>query len=386
MIASGVSAAFPAAADITDIVQLSVAQTVALYGDQITAQYYTTNNAWADCTFTYLGSTSGRVITEGAENLQTAGYASANIDLLFGSDWLWYGVPETAIPNLYQNNVSFQFRLTPSINIEGIAYFRQIIATVRSETFGTGYDPWRSEYRVNSYVSYSPTSIVTYGRALDMSTTDTAANVYFTPYPLNIYDNETVYTSAAKCAFCDVTLQDIDSSTGQENTFDYTGVLLRPTRCTSRIVNFTGDGASQGSYYLMAISCPRVTDGYVLPDVPTTAPDYSGQLDSIITQGAANNTLLQQILAKLDLIYQRMQQQGYNPTLTPAATIPRDLQQYYTGIATAAPSASAINAAAGGGALVPFSDILTASGLGQVFGLLVGLCCAGWVLTRGRSG
>lgn len=336
--------------------------------------------------FTFLGSTSGRVTTDGAENLLTAGVVQANIESLFGSHWLWYGVPETAVPNLYQNNVSFQFRLTPSINIEGIAYFRQIIATVRSETMGTGFDPWRSEYRVNSYVSYSPTSIVTYGWALDMSTTDTAANAYFTPYPLNLNDNTNVYTSAAKCAFCDVNLRDIDSTTGQENTFDYTGVLIRPTRCVSRIVNFTGDGAAQGSYYLMAISCPYVTDGYVLPDVPTTAPDYSGQLDSIITQGAANNTLLQQILAKLDLIYQRMQQQGYNPTLTPAATIPRDLQQYYTGIATAAPSASAINAAAGGGALVPFSDILTASGLGQTFGLLVGLCCAGWVLTRGRSG
>lgn len=137
-------------------------------------------------------------------------------------------------------------------------------------------------------------------------------------------------------------------------------------------------------YYILLVQCPRVTDGYVIPQPETTSPDYSGQLSDIQTGIDANTTLLQQILAKLDLIYQKMQGE-LNPSLDSAQTIPHDLQQYYSGIASGAPSASAINNYSGGASLIPFSSILSASGLGGLFGLLVGIACAGWVLTRGRG-
>lgn len=131
-----------------------------------------------------------------------------------------------------------------------------------------------------------------------------------------------------------------------------------------------------------------MTEGYIVPAESTTAPTVEESLGYLVDGQTAINGNLALILNKLDAIFEGMSGiQMPDPDEPAAETIPTDLQPLYSGIATGAPSASAVNGAIGGASdFIPFNSILSSSGLGSLLGVLAGLCCAGWVLTRGRSG
>ena len=238
-------------AEVTDIVTLTPEQTLALYGDTVYAQYYSTNNTWVDTTFEFLGTSSGLVAS--GDNLTAGGYNAQLQQQLFMGNWLWYGC--RASSDMQSTNAQFQFRFVPSVNVEGIAYFRQIIGSVRSSSHGSGYNPWRSSYYAACYTSYASPNQVFYGRGLDMSTTDSPVDVYFTPDPLH-YNNSYAF-SPSECAFSDIYLQNLVD--GVEQTFSYTGLVFRPSRVVPvTVTEIFGSHENQieRNYYLICMSCP----------------------------------------------------------------------------------------------------------------------------------
>lgn len=385
MTALGGFVAFPVDADILTVVDLTKQQTLALYGTTIQGSYYT-GSEWRSCEFEYFGSSAEQYGSDAENGYITnilaydhTGFTSDGVNsLLRNNEFLFYRCPlPTPAPAGQQS--SLQFDLDFSVPISGIAYFRQIVALgIMNPPYRDIDYPYPEDFYITNSVSYSPTPISCTG-ALN----NYRVQSYFQTYIQSI-TSPAPYHYAESFVFADVYLQDLDPDTGQERTFDISSQNFICSHGVQITLQTIPNSEDYFNYYVIAISTPRVTDGYVLPDV-TTDIDYTQQLDDIIAGQSANTTLLQQILAKLDLIYQKMQG-GLNPSLTPAQTIPHDLRQYYTNIVTGAPSASKINEYAGGAALIPFSSILSASGLGGLFGLLVGIACAGWVLTRGRGG
>lgn len=375
MIALGGFAVFPVNvnADVISTVDLTPEETLALYGVSIPA-VYKSGDTWHNCTFSY-----GGIVYPNAEywdfrGSYPTGYTSWGAYVTNAINSRTYLAYICSFDDAQPDGASeFQFVLSPSLDISGISYYRQNFLFTQRLTY-----PYNSASNVfaSNTVSYSATPVVSpfvggwdgycYGY------------IEFDAWYETSLSNRDIQYQVIDCY-----LQNIVD--GVEQSFSVSAQELHYGY--SFPWSIAPDYDTTDRYYILLVQCPRVTDGYIIPQPETTSPDYSGQLSDIYEGIGANTTLLQAILAKLDLIYQQMQNSGLpSPTLTPAQTIPHDLQQYYSGIASGAPSASAINEYSGGAALIPFSSILSASGLGGLFGLLVGIACAGWVLTRGRGG
>lgn len=139
-----------------------------------------------------------------------------------------------------------------------------------------------------------------------------------------------------KFSITEVLLHDVDVSTGDENDFTISGQNLQWHNPDYYAVS--GDTSSTPGSFILYIGCPIVTDGYILPEPPETTPNYSSRLDTIIDVQNSNNSLLAQILAKLDLIYQAMQQGESSPTLQDPEKIgfdSRTKQEILDGVASA---------------------------------------------------
>lgn len=376
-----VSVAFPvnASADnIITIVDLTAQETLALYGSTISAVYYTSDNTWAQCTYSYVGTVTQPTIEDyDLRGGYPAGFSSWSdymTNAVQNRTYLAYVCSDSdALPT---NNSNAQLILTQSVDISGISYYRQNFLFGRWNV--SPYNAIDAQYCAST-VSYSPTPIISYYAGGwdyyaygDIQVSQWVDDVGF--YPRN----------PVRYQLIDVYLQNLVD--GVEQEFSISEQSIHLGRSASYALPPAYD--TDDKYYVILVQCPRVTDSYIIPQPETTAPNYSGQLSDIYDGIGANTTLLQAILAKLDLIYQQMQNSGLpSPTLTPAQTIPPTLQQYYTGIASGAPSVSAVNSAIGGASdFIPLGAILSSSGLGSLLGVLAGLCCAGWVLTRGRSG
>ena len=374
-----VSVGLSVSADIVPAVTLTPEQTLALYGTSLPA-VYRSGDTWRECTFEFHSfglwdSDNQMPVTDwDFRGAQPSGFASWSdyISYTRTVPRLYYVCSYSDAPYSSPTEDQIKFQISPTLDISGILYYRQ--------NFMMG--KYSSANRINNTfcntaVSYSASPVTSYGKGWDN---------YAAGYIQSFYvgsGSQSNLNTGFRYSLIDVYLENVVD--GEQQEFSVSGQSLSYSRCGTAIIP---NGAQDEVYYVLSIQCPTVSDGYIVPQPPETTPDYSGQLDSISGGISANGTLLQQILAKLDLIYQRMQSNGLpNPSLTPAQTMPRDLQQYYTGVATGAPSVSAVNGAIGGASdFIPFSSVLSSSGLGSLLGVLAGLCCAGWVLTRGRTG
>ena len=367
-------------ADIVPAVTLTPEQTLALYGTSLPA-VYRSGDTWRECTFEFYSF--GLWDSENLMPVTDYDFRGGQPDGF--SSWADYVSYTRSVPRLYYvcnyNDAPYsnpstdeiKFQITPSLDISGILYYRQNIMMGR----GSYSNNWIPYNYCNTSVSYSATPITSYAKGWSNNAAGYIQSFYVGS------GSQSNQNTTFKYNLIDIYLENLVD--GVQETFSVSGQSLTYSRCGTAILP---TASVDETYYVLSIQCPTVSDGYIVPQPPETTPDYSGQLDSISGGISANGTLLQQILAKLDLIYQRMQSNGLpNPSLTPAQTMPRDLQQYYTGIATGAPSVSAVNGAIGGASdFIPFGSVLSSSGLGSLLGVLAGLCCAGWVLTRGRTG
>lgn len=379
----------PAAADTTATTArataradytLTMQETLALYGATLSAQYQDYSNNWHDVEFQFMDFLPSSDISIFSADIHDASTgAPAYIrDYITSCDYLVYAVD----PSSWMINQSDlrNVRITAnfSIDIQDIDIFHQML--------------------LHSYI-YQQATYTPYNFATATST-NAATPINFTSFYYTSSGNtrlESVRLAADLWAY---------NSTGNQGTADFamneiivnTGTGGESFSISAESMSFvapqyvTIDG---NSYFLILIGCPTITEGYYSPDITTTTlPEYMPilsemrlRLDYINIDLEETNERLRLIQAQLQAIYNRMLEDGeISPDLVPAATIPRILDQYYSGIVSGAPSASGISAGASGASIVPLSDIISVSGMGSVFGLLVGLCCAGWVLTTGRKG
>lgn len=393
MTVSAGSAALPTNAETLQTVKLTPEQTLALFGQTISAQYYD-GSAWSDCTFSYYGKSSdykldGWGLTPDTTyntyigQAENTGMSTAEQDtLLRENTFLFYRLNPLDIATSPDNYGRLQFSLDLSLDLSGIKSFRQIYLFAKDRT-GSPTLPQNSMYYYDTSMvvqpSYATQPIIARitPREEQDSKNSRVINYISTPYALH----SQVPVSDGVSPLNYFTMANLGLYRVEPDTtytvFSLNAIELNVNNVRPLVFGTSLQTAELG--YVIAISTPIVTDGYVIPDdTPSGSyPDYT----NILTE---NNTILQQILVKLNQIYDRMQ--TLNPTLTPAQTLPRDLDSIYSGINSGIPDSGALQDSARGMAIVPFSDILSISGLGSTFGLLVGLCCAGWVLTRGRGG
>lgn len=356
-------------------------QTLALYGNELSARYQDYSNNWHDVTFTFSGFLPASDLTIESADIQNASTgAPAYIrDYIRATDFLVYTVNPTSWLINTSDLRTLHITASFSIDIQDIDVYHQIMLH-------------SSLYAPPFYVPYNEVTI---------TSTASASPLFFPTFYYTSGGNtrpETVRISAPFLA---------DNADPQSGMMDFamnecivnSGTSTDSFAISAQTLSLTAPGAitdtSGNNAFVILIGCPTLTEGYYSPDITTEyVPEYMPilsdmrlRLDYINIDLEEVNERLRAIQIQLQAIYERMLQDGVlSPDLIPAATIPRTLDQYYSGIASGAPSASGINAGASGGAIVPLSDIITASGMSQIFGLLVGLCCAGWVLTTGRKG
>lgn len=382
MIVSGVLSVFPANADTLTEVTLTPEQTLALFGQTLNCTYKTQTGS-STCTFTYRDTVNASSNWTWA---YSGGAPAWYRDYVRATNFLEYICPKSSISGSVSSSGAY-INAPFSIDIQRISLFHAPILCSGDQDSPGRVSPSSYPQNVSLISSYSPNEPVVrdfyyhansqylYGR-MDM---------LYIPYDENTWipEMDEKYCCAEVIA---------NSQSETENTsFDVSG--LEMNFFFYPVLRGSATDPSQEYYYVLLIGCPTLTDGYNAPAITTAPIDYSPVLSDInsgvgdinINLNGVNNRL-DAILQKLDAIYARMAQNMPNPSLSPAQTISTDLQQYYSGIASGAPSASAINDYTGGASIIPFSSILSASGLGGLFGVLVGVACAGWVLTRGRGG
>lgn len=390
----GASVALPTNAETLQTVKLTPEQTLALFGQTLNAQYYD-GSAWSSCTFSYYGKSSDYVrdgwglpadttYNTYIGQAENTGMSSQEQDtLLRENTFLFYRLDPLDIATSPDNTGHLQFSLDLSLDVSGIKSYRQIFLFSKDRD-GSPTLPANSMYYYDTAMigqpSYSSNPIV--NRITPRESADNSnsriINYISTPYALHSQVPVSDGVSPLKYfTMGNLGYYKIDQTTGNYTIFSLDAIELDVNNVRPLIFGASLQTAELG--YVFALSTPIVTDGYVIPDDSPSGsyPDYT----DILTE---NNTILQQILVKLNQIYERMQ--TLDPTLTPAQTLPRDLESIYSGINSGIPDSGALQDSARGMSVVPFSDILSISGLGGTFGLLVGLCCAGWVLTRGRGG
>lgn len=358
-------------------VTLTPQQTLALYGQTIPAQYKD-GDSWKNCTFSFyaFGNFSSQVampLTDyDLRGGQPSGFASWQdyIDNNIKVTPRLYYVCSTADAN-YTSPTEDELKLvlSPSIDISGISYYRQNFMFTKYSSAN-----WRGDVYCASTVSYSASPIITYPNGWDNRETGYIESSFVGTWD---YTSE---NSSLRWNLIDLYLDHLEN--GLQTEFSVSTQELHYGR--SGVAYLPPDVVT--TYYILSVQCPTVTEGYIVPEVTTTAPTVEETLSQLVGGQSEINGNLALILNKLDAIFEGMSGLSMPDPDTPEAqTIPVDLQQFYSGIATGAPSASAINDYSGGASLIPFSAILSASGLGGLFGLLVGIACAGWVLTRGRG-
>lgn len=306
---------FDVSADITTYVDLTPEQTLALYGNQISGSYWTGLDYEA-CTFNYLYT-----FTPNQSNIYfedgSGAFSSSIQSYMRERKYLVYYMDSTSLvsDSVIQNDARVTLELHPSVSVSGITYFRQFIG------YSIGQQQISSSYRfpayyysynfISNYASFSPSPLTS--NVYTWSYDPARYAWWASPVPYNLFDDpptELVNSDLfVDWSFFDCYLQNIVD--GSETVFDLTDQTLNFSG-----IKYVGYSQNVGNIpvrdyrYLVILSCPRVTDGYELPEQPETTPNYSGQLDDISDSLTANTTLLQQILAKLDLIYAKMNSQG----------------------------------------------------------------------------
>ena len=310
-------------ASVIDYVDLTPEQTLALYGNTISGAYWN-GSEYDSCTFTYCYTLEPSQIN----SIQASNnFSSSEKDYINDRKYLVYAMD--ADSSSHDNIISYADRVTlqlhPVCSISGIAYFRQFIGFSFSEGTNKNLD-FQKDSNFGPLTQYNYiSSVASYSNVPITTTIKTFTDSGYTCY--NVLRFVLPYTAVGSapssdsgisatnmypvCTFFDVKLENIDSQTGQEQTFDFTQQDMNFANVHSVGWSSTvGNVTVRDYHYLVYISCPRVTDGYVLPDSGGENPDYSGVLDDISGGVSQSNTLLQQILAKLDAIYAKMNSQG----------------------------------------------------------------------------
>lgn len=410
---------------------LTVAQTLALYGQSIPVEIYA-NNATYTKDAVYVGDTNSLTLLNGypQDNTQIT-YCSGNS---YDNRYQWGGTLRIQDTNflIYRVAVdpwsppyseSFSINLTNSIDITAGGFGSQILWSAPTAPL---YSNVANNNAVHSYTSCNYTlygesvqDVETVGSYLAAGTSGTNLDYYGTmymlPYGCEIIENQGTFNfSVSACiqcygavAFAGSTVSGGEPVTvGSQTLFiKNEGNVMPKTAYSINTMTYYNKKQQQGdnsdyACYLF-IQCPTLYGDYTLPgdddsgdvdlsQIESYLSEQSDYLENISEESTVQTRQLIAILAKLEQIYQAMQNSGFNPQLNPttAQTLPRlDWTAQQSAIATGTIAAGDIQS------MTPAAEVLTdeMSGLLSDSGLtlfavgLVSMCAAGWFLTRGRG-
>lgn len=306
-------------ASVLDVVDLTPQQTLALYGNTIPARCFA-NGVWTDCNFTYFGKSSDMVsgyktyVTQSSFLDSDPDYAEKMFE---DSVYLFYRCPVSSLSSQPDIEASMMFDLHFSVDLQGIAYFRQIFGCGVSSA---AYDSnarrpvnGGTSFSMSSSVSYSPLApVVTAGKNTTTANGVTYVRSIFSTIVshTNNFAQDIVVHNESKFAFGDIYLENLVD--GLQQTFSLSSQQFYCSKMVTSILpddvlNPTNNPADYTTYYVICLMCPRVTEGYIFPDDPGgETPPIGDLVHDINVNISGTNTLLQQILAKLDLIYNKM--------------------------------------------------------------------------------
>lgn len=376
--------------------KLTPAQTLALYGSTIEGKYLARDGNWYPLTYSYYGTVrqfnpSPEGYTEGAlpssyswdfrgghpsgftsweSFMHYAGYETPYLVYKLDTDIGNYqGTGGGINDDIPLTNVNFNINF--DIEIAGIKYYDQIIAFQKYATVPPynsamiDFVPPIANCFLTTYCTGRTIPAQSYAKGWTMyDTTPRIWGWFRTRYIKNDEYGSQMTTNPLYYGLIRTYIDVLVN--GEQQPFNVTRQELTLAHSTEQ--------------YLW-IGCPNLTDGYVIPteDESLTIAEINANTGKIVTQ-------LDAVLAKLDSIYNKMI--SLNPSLTGAANIPENLAPYMRSEAFSSGSvnAPALQDAVQGASIIPVGSVVGAAGLGSVFGLLVALACAGWVLTNGRKG
>lgn len=339
-----------ASADIEPTsVELSIQQTLALFGTEFYGSGYTSSNGVSRVTFKYLCMSSELRNLDHLQfwNYYESGGSIAATDAIVtaynSQDFLVYACDAS----LVNNDSSHLFTVyTPfSIDLQNIQFYRERFwfssqADNSRAIYSSTLDTHKSTIQLtssNSAIAYSQlTEVFGSLREPNNSTTLSGFPLMWTnlkksgaPYmlgqPLDLYYHPTGENGAAinfDVNGIDIYMKNVKRYTTPSSIADWFGVEYEGT-------NPVANALFNKDVFFLYIAPPIISDGFVLPDNSGSgsgsSPDYSEQIDNINTNTSQMSANLAAILAKLDLIYRDMYREN-NVSLTPPQTIGFDSQ------------------------------------------------------------
>lgn len=269
------------------IVELTPAQTLALFGSSIDAEYNLNLNEYDDCTFQYVGYVNNVFDSSNITDTDfLTSYTVAN-----SYTYLVYACFDTAYTTSVQYT-DFQFELTPSVSITDLSFFRTSVL-----------------YGITSSSNNNSGSPVAYPSAL---TLDLGSERVSFPC-LTAAAPYTTFRGWIRSAAGDFPLPDGVSSTQyvfgaisctQRDSVDF--AISGLTIDLFGMIKFTSTDSVFDNCYFVLIQCPLLSDGYNTGggsgggseessgnvtgqlnsdgSIELTIPDYTSQLDEIISK------------------------------------------------------------------------------------------------------
>lgn len=395
-------------ADLTGV-SLTAEQTLALYGTDIPVSLYGGTSTYTGH-LVYSGRTTADIksLTGMTTGDVTAGY------VLFRDYDAGYFVPPAAV--LSTNFLIYEMQLDANIPAVGsydyqlqIDYPLQIeTAALQHAFFWTCENGISSHSRmygdyVSSYTVYGSdtTDVLGSFNALGNVNSDVRVRYgYFSTYPRPVatsddgvyYDNIAAATifAGATCNVGSVS-DDAANITVSREIVQIKGLAKRNVPIYLDLS--TGEYTySPNERVYVLVGCPVLYGDYQLPDTGSNGVDLSRIEDYLNDMNIESNVHTSQliaILAKLEQIYQAMQQQGgYNPVLTTASGLTQyDYSAQFSQVDGAAPTESDVNnmTPAISGMQSVYTEVVSAGGVAVYFWGLVSIAAAGWFIMRGRG-
>lgn len=303
-----------ASADVVlQTVDLTVEQTRALYGNVIQGYYFTNAGTWQPCQWTYYQSSldlepataqypdAKTLVSDYSLDTYPAGYASTHAyadDALRNMAHLYYMAYIEDMPNLTSSH-EFRFMLNTSVNISGIAYFRQNIGFSRAANWGFDTAPDCDDLFVSTNFSYSASPQIDYA----FGSSNGGPTLYATGWWKTMYGDLPTDVYPVYFTNIDIYGQHTDAL-GNDEIFSVGNQQIQCGYMNTVQNPLYPNDSSAHRFFILSIACPRVSADYVLPGGGSS--DISGDLQDINVNIQGTNSILADILAELDLIYAHM--------------------------------------------------------------------------------
>lgn len=426
----------PVSADLYGVA-LNANETLALYGATLNGVYYNGSSV-ENVEFSYIGNTfavrdmyrdagvigSGDSLVNNVRSWTRDSFISDSI--LENTNYLIYRwICDTATLPAPPSG-GFRLRFEFPLDIQCAAFQSSILCSDNSDYFNSADFPNYSSTNFYKLFDSEDQELSSHTFALISNQYRGAHNIQFLPvYTRDSQGYDTLYVPSAplldvQAQWCNgmgvrggAIIDDAPTITVSSGTYQLQRV--NPQRYPIYRQETTSDPIyldyTDYAVYIL-VQCPIIYGDYVLPDPEddTSLGDINANVESLVLSTdqlrqillrieATNNDLLTvervhtsqfiDIINKLDLIYQAMQQQGgYNPVLTTADRLTHyDYSAQFSQVDGAAPTESDVNnmTPAISGMQSVYTEVVSAGGVAVYFWGLVSIAAAGWFIMRGRG-